>query len=165
MSNLENYLGQMFPTEPGIRTRRRASVYVFFLIAVAPIDRSRGQLRRFLYEKHDFFNFNIINFPFLDSNILSSPDYGIFISLLIQHARAWSSYECFILKAVRIFNMLGYIMVCLQSCNWQIYDRYGDLIKQYDVPFLQYYITFQSMTIFSPQWGNMALWNLPVPEF
>ena len=49
------------------------------------------------YDKRDDFNFNITNFPFLSSNIPSSPVYGLFISQLIRYARASSSYECFIL--------------------------------------------------------------------
>ena len=35
-----------------------------------------------------------IEFPFLSSNIPSSPAYGVFISQLIWYARACSSYEC-----------------------------------------------------------------------
>ena len=44
--------------------------------------------------KRDDFNFHITNFPFLSSNIQSSPAYGVFISQLIRYARACSSYEC-----------------------------------------------------------------------
>ena len=53
-----------------------------------------GQLRTSLYDKRDDFNFHITNFPFLSSNIPSSPAYGVFISQLIRYARACSSYEC-----------------------------------------------------------------------
>ena len=38
-----------------------------------------------------YFNFHILNVPFLSSNISSSPAYGVFISQLIRHARACSS--------------------------------------------------------------------------
>ena len=41
-----------------------------------------GQLRIFLYDKLDDFNFHVTNFPFLFSNISSSPAYGVFISQL-----------------------------------------------------------------------------------
>ena len=40
--------------------------------------------------------------PFLSSNIPSSPAYGVFMSQLIRYTRAWSSYECFILRAARL---------------------------------------------------------------
>ena len=96
-----------------------------------------GQLQTSLYDKRDDFNFHITNFPFLSSNIPSSPAYGVFISQLIRYARACSSYECFILRAVRLSNKLlgqGYVKECLRSSLRKFYGRYGDLIKQYGVP-------------------------------
>ena len=84
-----------------------------------------------------YFNFHITNFPFLSSNIPSSPAYGVFISQLIRYARASSSYECFILMAVRLSNKLlgqGYVKERLRSSLRKFYGRYGDLIKQYEVP-------------------------------
>ena len=61
-----------------------------------------GQLRTTLYDKSDDFNFHITNFPFLSSNIPSLPAYGVFITQLM----ACSSYECFILRAVRLSSKL-----------------------------------------------------------
>ena len=83
------------------------------------------------------FNFHITNFPFLSSNIPSSPAYGVFISQLIRYARACSSYECFILRAMRLSNkLLGRDMSRkrLKSSLRKFYGRYGDLTKQYEVP-------------------------------
>ena len=83
------------------------------------------------------FNFHITNFPFLNSNIPSSPAYGVFISQLIRYARASSSYECFILRAVRLSNKLlgqGYVKERLRSSLRKFYVQYGNLIKQYEVP-------------------------------
>ena len=90
-----------------------------------------------LYDKRDDFNFHITNFPFLSSNIPSSPAYGVFISQLIRYARACSSYECFILRAMRHSNKLfgqGYVKKRLKSSLRKFYGRYGDLTKQYEVP-------------------------------
>ena len=73
-------------------------------------------------------------FPFLSSNIPSSPAYGVFISQLIRYARASSSYECFILRVVRLSNRLlgqGYVKERLRSSLRKFYGRYEDLIKQY----------------------------------
>ena len=96
-----------------------------------------GQLRTSLYDKRDDFNFHITNFPFLSSNIPSSPAYGVFISQLIRYARACSSYECFILRAMRLSNKLlgqGYVKERLKSSLRKFYGRYGDPTKQYEVP-------------------------------
>ena len=81
--------------------------------------------------------FHITNFPFPSSNIPSSPAYGVFISQLIRYARASSSYECFILRAMRLSNKLlgqGYEKERLRSSLRKFYGRYGDLIKQYEAP-------------------------------
>jgi hypothetical protein len=43
-----------------------------------------------LYDKRDDFDFAIVNFPFLCSNIPLSPAYGVYISQLIRYARAWN---------------------------------------------------------------------------
>ena len=45
-----------------------------------------GQLHYSIYDKRDDFNFHITNFPFLSSNIPSSPAYSVFISQLIRYA-------------------------------------------------------------------------------
>ena len=80
--------------------------------------------------------FHITNFPFLSSKFPSLPAYGVFISQLIQCARACSSNECFILRAMRLSNKLlgqGYVKERLQSSLRKFYGRYGDLTKQYEV--------------------------------
>jgi len=43
-----------------------------------------GTLTTKLYDKRDDFNFFIVKYPFLDSNIPSSPAYGIYMSQLIR---------------------------------------------------------------------------------
>ena len=48
-----------------------------------------GKLFRRLYDKHYGFDFPIVNFPYLGSNISESPAYGVFVSQLhvIHYAR------------------------------------------------------------------------------
>ena len=97
---------------------------------------SASVLLYFTLDKRDDFNFHITNFPFLSSNIPSSPAYGEFISQLIRYARACSSYECFILRARRLSSKLlkqGYLVERLKSSFRKFYGRYGDLIEQYGV--------------------------------
>ena len=75
-----------------------------------------------------------------------------FLSQLIRYARASCSYECFLLREVRLSNKLlgqGYVKECLRSSLRKFYGRYGDLIKPYDVPSLECYTTFWVITIYS----------------
>ena len=44
-----------------------------------------------IYDKHDDFDFEIVNFPFLDGDMPRSTSYRVYISQLIRNARA-SSY-------------------------------------------------------------------------
>ena len=134
--DFENYLGQMYPPELEIKDTTESNTSASYLDLLLSIDRD-GQLHTSLYDKRDDFNIHITNFPFLSSNIPSSPAYGVFISQIIRYARASSSYECFILRAVRLSNkLLGqrYVKERLRSPKRKFYGRYGDLIKQYEVP-------------------------------
>ena len=105
--------------------------YCFKLLSIYNL-----QLRTSLFDKRDDFNFHITSFPFLSSNIPFSPAYGVFISQLIRYARACFSYECFILRAMRLSNKLlgqGYVKERWKSSLRKFYGRYGDLTKQYEV--------------------------------
>ena len=59
------------------------------------IIQSNNRLYTKLYDKRDDFDFHIVNFPFLSSNIPSSPSYGVYISQLIRYARCCSYYDDF----------------------------------------------------------------------
>ena len=126
----------MYSPELEIKDTTESNTSAAYLDLLLSIGRD-GQLRTSLYDKRDDFNFHITNSPFLSSNIPSSPAYGVFISQLIRYARACSSYECFVLRAMRLSNKLleqRYIKERLKSSLRKFYGRYGDLIKQYEAP-------------------------------
>ena len=131
----ENYLGQMYPAELEIKDTTESTTSASYLDLLLSIGRD-GQLHTSIYDKRDDFNFHITNFPFLSSNIPSSPAFGVFISQLIRYSWACSSYECFILRARRLSSKLlkqGYLAERLKSSFRKFYGRYGDLIQQYEV--------------------------------
>ena len=135
-TDFDNYLGQMYPPELEIKDTTEINTSSYYLDLLLSIARD-GQLHTSLYDKRDDFNFHITNFPFLSGNIPSSPAYGVFISQLIRYARACSSYECFILRAMRISNKLlrqKYVKERLRSSLRRFYGRYEDFIKQYEAP-------------------------------
>ena len=125
----------MYPAELEIKDTTESTTSAFYLDLLLSIGRD-GQLHTSIYDKRDDFNFHITNFPFLSSNIPSSPAYGVFISQLIRYSRACSSYECFILRARRLSSKLlkqGYLAERLKSSCRKFYGRYGDLTQQYEV--------------------------------
>jgi hypothetical protein len=56
---------------------------------------SEGRLRTNLYGKRDDFNFPIVNFPFICSNIPAAPAYGVYISQMIRYSKVCGSYQDF----------------------------------------------------------------------
>ena len=128
-----SFCNSRFPPELEIKDTTESNTSASYLDLLLSVGRD-GQLHTSLYDKRDDLNFHITNFPFLSSNIPSSPAYGVFFfSQLIRYASSSSSYECFILRAVRLSNKLlgqGYVKECLRSSLRKFYGRYGDLIKQ-----------------------------------
>ena len=79
----ENYLGQIYPAELEIKDTTESTTSASYLDLLLSIGRD-GQLHTSIYDKRDDFNFPFTNFPFLSSNIPSSPAYSVFISQLIR---------------------------------------------------------------------------------
>ena len=48
-----------------------------------------------IYDQLDDFNFEIVNFPFLDGDVPRSPSYGVYISQLIRFAKVCSNVADF----------------------------------------------------------------------
>ena len=48
-----------------------------------------------IYDNQDDFNFEIVNFPFVDGDVPRSPSFGVYISQLIRFARVCSNVDDF----------------------------------------------------------------------
>ena len=59
-----------------------------------------------VFDKRDAFNFHIVNFPYLDSNIPSKPAYGVYISQLVRIGRICDSYDGFYKKHYKLTTRL-----------------------------------------------------------
>ncbi|KAK3093854.1 hypothetical protein FSP39_021096 [Pinctada imbricata] len=82
-----DYLSSIYPLELEVKETTETNNSASYLDIMLSYD-TDGHMNTSLYDKRDDFNFSIINFPFLSSNIPSSPAYGVFISQLIRYARA-----------------------------------------------------------------------------
>ena len=56
---------------------------------------SDGFVKTKIYDKRDDFDFDIVNFPFLDGDVPRSASYGVCISQLIRFARVSSHVDDF----------------------------------------------------------------------
>ena len=56
---------------------------------------SDGFVKTKIYDKRDDFDYDIVNFPFLDGDVPRSISYGVYISQLIRFARVSSHVDDF----------------------------------------------------------------------
>ena len=89
-----------------------------------------------IYDKCDDFNFEIVNFPFLDGAVPRSTSYGVYISQLIRFARASSYVTDFNTRNKLLTQKLlkqGYRYHKLHRIFSKFYRRYYDLISKFQV--------------------------------
>ena len=84
----------IYPDELEIKDTTESDRSASYLDILLDID-SNGRLTTSLYDKREDFDFAILTFPFLCTNIPLSPAYGVYISQLIRYARACFAYEDF----------------------------------------------------------------------
>ena len=150
----------MYPADLEINDTTESNTSASWLDLLLSIE-SNGQLRTSLCDKRDDFNFHITNFPYLRSNISSSPAYGDFISQLIRYARACSSYECFILRAARLSSKLigqEYVLERLTSPSGSFMVDMGISSNIMKSPSPKCYMTFWDMTIYNDtiNWSDIT---------
>ena len=89
-----------------------------------------------IYDKRDDFDFEIVNFPFLDGDVPRSTSYGVYISQLIRFARASSYVTDFNTRNKLLTQKLlkqGYRYHKLRKTFSKFYRRYYDLISKFQV--------------------------------
>ena len=85
-----------------------------------------------IYDRRDDFDFEIVNFPFLDDDVPRSTSYGVNISQLIIFARASSFIADFNTRNNLLTQKLlkqGYQYHKLRKTFSKFYRRYYDLIS------------------------------------
>ena len=85
-SRLGDFVELIYPIELEIKDTTYIDRSASYLDLQLEID-SEGRLRTELCDKRDDFNFLIVNFTFICSNIPAAPAYGINISQLIRYSR------------------------------------------------------------------------------
>ena len=82
-----------------------------------------------IYDKRDDFDFEIVNFPFLDGDVPRAASYGIYISQLIRSARVFSHVTDFNtrnkLLTAKLLNQ-GYRYHKLRKAFSKFYRRHSN---------------------------------------
>ena len=96
-----------------------------------------------IYEKRDDFNFEIVNFPFVDGDVPRSPSYVVYLSQLICFARVCSYVDDFNSRNFFLTAKLlkqDYRYYRIRKAFSKFYDRHSELIVKYNIglkPILQ----------------------------
>ena len=85
----DNMVSQIYPAELQLNKANISDTEASFLDLHLSITNDIVSTK--IYDKRDDFDFEIVNFPFLDGDVPRSTSYGVYISQLIRFARA-SSY-------------------------------------------------------------------------
>ena len=89
-----------------------------------------------IYDKHDDFDFELVNFPFLDGDVPRTTTYGVCNSQLICFARASSYVTDFITRnklLTQNFLKQEYRYHKLRKTFSKFYRRYYDFISKFQV--------------------------------
>ena len=109
-----DYVKQIYPSQLTVEKANTSDDLANYLDLTFIIE-SNNRLYTKLYDKRDDFDFHIVNFPFLLSNIPSSPSYGVYIPQLTRYARWCSYYDDLVTVHYSFFPLLiffKYIAFC-----------------------------------------------------
>ena len=130
----DNMVSQIYPSELQLNKANTSDTEAAFLDLHLSI--SNDIVSTKIYDKRDDFDFEIVNFPFLDGDVLRSTSYGVYISQLIRFARASSIVAdfntCNKLLTQKLLKQ-GYRYHKLHKTFSKFYRRYFDLISKFQV--------------------------------
>ena len=127
-----DFLKVIYPSQLTVKKNNKSDHLADSLDFTFIIDKG-GKLSTRLYDKRDDFDFHIVNFPFLSSNIPSDPSYGVYIPQLIRYARCCSHNDDFRYHHKCLVDRLllqDYIALRLEKSFKKFYGRYQNLIKK-----------------------------------
>ena len=130
-----------------------------------------------IYDKRDDFDFDIINFPFLDGDFPRRASYGVYICQLIRFARVCSHVDDFNTRNKCLTAKLikqGYRYHKLRKAFSKFYRRHNELISKFNVrlksilhqglsepeyygDFIDKFKKIRGMTVFSDQFRKIIM--------
>ena len=130
----EGMVNQIYPPELQLNKANTLDTEAPFLDLHLSI--SKGFVSSKIYDKCDDFDFDIVNFPFLDGDVPRRPSYGVYISQLIRFARVCSHVDdsntrnkCLTAKLLKP----GYRYYKLSKAFSKFYRRHYEFILKFNV--------------------------------
>ena len=115
----DNMVSQIYPSELQLNKANSSDTQAAFLDLHLSI--SNDTVSTKFYDKRDDFDFEIVNFPFLDGDVPPCTSYGVYISQLIRFARASSYVADFkVSKGAKIRNRYNQVPHLTQDTNGKV---------------------------------------------
>ena len=130
----EGMVNQIIPPELQLNKAYTADTEAPFLDLHLSI--SNGFVSSKIYDKRDDFDFDIVNFPFLDGDVPRRPSYGVYISQLIRFAQVCSHVDDFNTRNKCLTAKLlkqGYRHHKVRKAFSKFYRRHYELISKLNV--------------------------------
>ena len=130
----DSMVNRIYPSELQLNKATVSDAEASFLNLHLSI--SDGFVKTKIYDKRDDFDFDIVNFPFLDGDVPLSASYGVYISQLIRFARVSSHVIDFYTRNKVLTAKLlrqGYRYHKLRKAFSKFHRRHFDIVSKYNV--------------------------------
>ena len=130
----EGMVNQIYPPELELNKANISDTEAPFLDLHLSV--ANGFVSSKIYDKRDDFDFDIVNFPFLDGDVPRRASYGVYISQLIRFARVCNPVTDFNARNKCLTAKLlqqGYRYHKLRKTFSKFYRRHYELISKYNV--------------------------------
>ena len=130
----EGTVNQIYPPELQLNKANISDTEAPFLDLHLSV--ANGFVSSKIYDKRDDFDFDIVNFPFLDGDVPRRASYGVYISQLIRFARVCNHVTDFNARNKCLTAKLlqqGYRYHKLRKTFSKFYRRHYELISKYNV--------------------------------
>ena len=133
----DSMVNRIYPSELQLNKANVSDTKALFLDLHLSISDSFVQTK--IYDKRDDFDFDIVNFPFLDGDVPRSTSYGVYISKLIRFARVSSHVDDFNTRnKVLTAKLLRHRYHKIRKAFSKFYRRHFDIVSRYNVQNLNF---------------------------
>ena len=133
-SNFGKFIKEIYPPELQLKNTTVSQTETSYLDTTINIGEGTEAVKTSIYDKREDFDFKIVNFPYLESNIPQNPAYGIYISQLVRYARICSNKSDFKTRNQRLMSKLekqGFMKQRLERSFAKFYRSHYEEIQKY----------------------------------
>ena len=127
----EGMVNRIYPPELQLNKANTSDTEAPFLDLHLSI--SNGFISSKIYDKRDDFDFDIVNFPFLDGDVPRSTSYGVYISQLIRFSSHVADFNARNKSLTAKLLQQGYRYHKLRKTFSKLYRRHYELVSKFNV--------------------------------